>query len=441
MIASPQPRSFAVSFLRREWFGGLFYVPRVHEYYRLAPEHFSLLADAARSGESVIKSYGRLNTELITGMDELADLIWCWQEQGLLDEDLGCSACVVDEPGLVGLLSAPLYLQVQLTRACNQRCRHCFVDTCAAPAVGELTADDYRRLFAQLACIGCPSLALSGGEPLLRPDLPQILRALGDHGLDARLFTNGTLITPGVAAVLAEAPLCSISVSLDGADAATHDRVRGAGSFERAVAGIRHLVAAGAPQVQLRVTVTSANAGSLDRLAELSSGLAVQRVALMPFRLSRELAPRARDLYLERTAYAQLVAGLVRRWPASAPPLRSLAIDRADLSPYLPTFGCPGAHTTATVTPDGRFMACGFFDEKDAWNVREHALHDCWMAAPNLRPWRRLEAGGVCRACRELARCHGGCRARALGAGRGMDDPDPWGPCAVEGVPNAAALF
>lgn len=440
MTADRQQRPTAASFLRREWFGGLFYQPRVHEYFRLAPEHFTLLADAARSGQSIVKSYGRLNSELITGMDELADQIWCWQEQGLLDEDLGCSACVVDEPGLPGLLSAPLYLHVQLTRACNQHCRHCFVDTDAARSADELTVDDYRRLFAQLAALGCPSLALSGGEPLLRLDLPEILRALGDYGLDARLFTNGTLITPGVASVLAEAPLGSISVSLDGADAAAHDRVRGSGSFERTSDGIRQLVAAGVRHVQLRVTVTAANADSLAPLAELARALGVQRVALMPFRLSRDLAPRARELAIDRAAYAQVVAGLVRRWPEDAPPLRSLIMDRADLTPYLPAFGCPGAHTTATLTPDGRLMACGFFDEATAWNVREHSLRDCWLAAPNMQPWRTLEAGGVCRVCPELARCRGGCRARALGAGGTLGDPDPWGPCALEGA-GVAAMF
>lgn len=441
MTGDPRPPPTGTSFLRREWFGGLFYQPRAHEYFRLAPEHFTLLADSARTGESILKSYGRLNSQLITGMDELADQIWSWQEQGLLNENLCCSACVIDQPGQPGLLSAPLYLHLQLTRACNQHCLHCFVGTSPERASDELTVDDYRRLFAQLAAMGCPSLALSGGEPLLRLDLPEILRALGEHGLDARLFTNGTLITPGVASVLAEAPLCSTSVSLDGADAATHDRVRGAGSFERTSEGIRQLVAAGVRHVQLRVTVTAANAESLGRLAELGSALRVQRVALMPFRLSRELAPRARELYLDRAAYAQVVAGLVRRWPERAPPLRSLVMDRADLSPYLPHFGCPGAHTTATLTPDGRLMACGFFDEADAWSVRDHSLRDCWLAAPNMQPWRTLEAGGVCRACRELQRCHGGCRARALGAGGSMGTPDPWGPCALEGSASAAATF
>jgi MoaA/NifB/PqqE/SkfB family radical SAM enzyme len=116
-----------------------------------------------------------------------------------------------------------------LTADCNLRCRHCYIAPdfqTANKSSAYLPFDTFKSIIAEAKPLGLVSVKLTGGEPLLHPDILKILEHIRDEGLDLVLETNGVLCTPEIAKALAACRLKLVSVSLDGADAYTHDSFR-----------------------------------------------------------------------------------------------------------------------------------------------------------------------------------------------------------------------
>jgi len=143
------------------------------------------------------------------------------------------------------------------TRRCNLRCIHCYSSSDNHAAPNELTGDEARKMITDIAAFECPVLLFSGGEPLLRPDILELVRFAKDKGLRAVISTNGTLITEELAATLSTIGLDYAGISLDAAEPEINDKFRGVrGAFDRALDGIRNCLAAGV-KVGLRLTITS----------------------------------------------------------------------------------------------------------------------------------------------------------------------------------------
>ena len=354
------------------------------------------------------------------------------RDRGLLDADWRLNARVVSG-AVPGSLSAPLVTNLQLTRACNLRCEHCFVDVEARPHPGELSLEQLERLFGELQAAGSPLILFAGGEPMMRRDFWPIVEASQRADLDVALCTNATFITDSNAARLASSGIRWFSVSLDGADAETHDKVRGKGSFERAVRGVRALMRAGAPGVKLRVTVSQVNATRLLDFAPLAEELGVPEVVFKPFRhTTGGEALTSLHLYLSHAEYEQAVEAVRQGWPESAP--RVLCDDGMPESlpawtKVTPEFGCVGGTTHASVLYDGRVVACDAVQDPRDWTLHRRGFLESWLGAPTVASWRRLKDSGDCSACSNFTRCGGGCRARALASGGTMADPDPWAYC------------
>ncbi len=166
-----------------------------------------------------------------------------------------------------------------VTRACNLRCVHCYAGAAGEPAPHELTTAEGITLLDDLARYGVPAVLFSGGEPLLRPDLFELLQHAQTLGLPATLSTNGTLITPQIADRLTECGLRYVGISLDGGRE-THNKLRGAAdAFDRALAGIKHCRRAGL-KVGVRFTLHALNAGELDRIFHLCLARGVDRLCV-----------------------------------------------------------------------------------------------------------------------------------------------------------------
>ena len=131
-------------------------------------------------------------------------------------------------------LAGPLALHLEVVAACNLTCSHCFAG--ALPRRERpLALDELDRLFAEMARLGTFRLGLTGGEPLLRKDIFEIIDRAVSHGLCPCVTTNGLLITEDIARQFGKRELVWLNVSLDGATAATNDGVRGAGTFDRVI--------------------------------------------------------------------------------------------------------------------------------------------------------------------------------------------------------------
>ena len=161
----------------------------------------------------------------------------------------------------------------EVTKGCNLRCIHCRATATELSSPTDLRTRNALDIIDQIAAAANPILVLSGGEPLYRSDIFQLARQATDKGLRVALATNGTLVTKDVARMIVDAGVRRVSISLDGADAATHDTFRGiAGAFDAAVHGLRNLKAL-PMSVQINMTIARHNAHQLPDVLELARNL------------------------------------------------------------------------------------------------------------------------------------------------------------------------
>jgi heme d1 biosynthesis radical SAM protein NirJ len=163
-----------------------------------------------------------------------------------------------------------------LVRRCNLACKHCYSISSDKDFAGELSTDQVFGVMAELKAYRVPVLILSGGEPLLRPDIFDIARKAKAMGFYTALSTNGTLIDPDMADRIQAIGFDYVGISIDGIGA-THDRFRAMdGAFARSVTGIGCLVDLGV-KVGLRFTMTMDNETELPQVIELAEGLGVTK--------------------------------------------------------------------------------------------------------------------------------------------------------------------
>ncbi len=142
--------------------------------------------------------------------------------------------------------TAPTLVSFAVTRECNLKCKHCYSQSIDSPHPREFNTAEAKRLISQIAEAGAHLIILDGGEPLMRSDIFELVRHARSVGLTSVMGSNGTLITPEVAVKLADAGLEGIAISLDGADAETHDAFRGLqGAWEQTLRGIENIRQAG----------------------------------------------------------------------------------------------------------------------------------------------------------------------------------------------------
>jgi radical SAM protein with 4Fe4S-binding SPASM domain len=170
---------------------------------------------------------------------------------------------------------APIQGGIDITSRCNLRCAHCYIQGTSPKEEHELTYDEIRRIFDQIADEGCVWMFITGGEPLLRPDFIDIYRYAKRKGFLITLFTNGTLLTPEIADLLqAEKPF-KIEISLYGMTAATYERVTGVpGSFARCLHGIDLLIERKLP-LQLKSVALTLNKHEVRDMQQYAEKLGV----------------------------------------------------------------------------------------------------------------------------------------------------------------------
>jgi radical SAM protein with 4Fe4S-binding SPASM domain len=169
--------------------------------------------------------------------------------------------------------SKPRLIFWELTKGCNLRCIHCRASATELSAPTDLSTAVAHDIIDQIADVSTPILVLSGGEPLFRSDIFQLARYGTDKGLRVALATNGTLVTKHVARMIVDSGVQRVAISLDGADALTHDSFRGIpGAFDAAIAGFRNLKNLGM-SVQINTTIARHNAHQLPQVLELAKSL------------------------------------------------------------------------------------------------------------------------------------------------------------------------
>ncbi|HZE21144.1 MAG TPA: radical SAM protein, partial [Desulfobaccales bacterium] len=292
----------------------------------------------------------------------------------------------------------------EVTRRCNLACLHCRAAAGSGPYPDELTTDEGLTLLDDLASIGPVVVILTGGEPLLREDIYDLTAHGARRGHRMVMAVNGTLLTSQVAARLKDAGIQRLSISLDGASAASHDRLRAVdGAFAGALAGIAACREAGLP-FQINTTVTRGNRAELPAIYELALQLeaAAHHVfVLVPTgrgELIREelvspaeyeetlqwLLARQREgrLYIKPTCAPQFY----RLWRQEAA-ARGEKITPATHGLEAMTKGCLGGQGFAFVSYRGEVQPCGYL-ELVAGDVRETPFPEIWADSDLFRQLR-----------------------------------------------------
>jgi AdoMet-dependent heme synthase len=161
----------------------------------------------------------------------------------------------------------------EVTKGCNLRCIHCRATATELSSPNDLPTTIALNIIKQVSQLSLPILVLSGGEPLFRKDIYDLAAYARDCGLRVALATNGTLVDKEVARRIVESGVRRVSISLDGADAATHDAFRGIpGAFDNAVRGLRNLKDLGM-SVQINMTIARHNTYQLPKVLDLAREL------------------------------------------------------------------------------------------------------------------------------------------------------------------------
>ncbi len=324
-------------------------------------------------------------------------------------------------------------MDLVVTNGCNLRCRYCYHFGSAGEVSGDLPLADWRRFFGELERCSVLEVSVTGGEPFHRPDLAELLQDLTRRPLRTLLFSNATRIGPEEAAFLAGLPrFQGVKVSLDGGSPASHDACRGAGSFARAVRGIRHLQAHRVP-VWLQVTLHRLNVEDLEETARF----VLEDLGLPSFHLNSAydmgLCSRNRESVCltleERVAAMTTLEGLERRFPkrirATAGPLSQLrrwtAMESARRKGEVwPQGGhlaaCGGVFRKLAVRADGALVPCNQLSDRVLGWVQHDDLRAVWQEHPELGRLRRRQEVRLddlphCRDCPWVPWCTGGCPA------------------------------
>lgn len=321
------------------------------------------------------------------------------------------------------------------TIRCNLTCAHCRrVET--DEAVGsDLSTQHAKTLIDQLAAIGVkqgfmPILVFSGGEPLCRGDIFELIQYAADKDIKCALATNGTLITDKLAAKIKSVGVQRVSVSLDGATSDIHNKLRKLeGSFEDAVAGINSLRECGV-DFQVNMTVTRYNRHQLDDLFVLARELgavAVHLFMLVPVGCGQEfadgdmLSPEEYEQVLISTAKRSATESLEIK--VTCGPHYERVVRQEKIAVAKPqghrhgktTKGCLAGSGVIFVGHNGDVFPCGYLPV-NCGNVVESSLEEIWTGSEDLARMRDIkELKGKCGICGYKAVC-GGCRARAFAA-------------------------
>ncbi|GHV52236.1 heme b synthase [Deltaproteobacteria bacterium] len=317
----------------------------------------------------------------------------------------------------------------EVTRACNLACRHCRATAQQEPCHGEADTDKAKTLIAALSAAGSPILILTGGEPLLRPDIFTLASYARDKGIRAVLAVNGTLVTRDNAAKMYASGIQRVSVSLDGATAEEHDAFRGIpGAFDSALRGIRFLREANLP-FQINTTVTKENLRRCEAVAQMAEKLgaaALHLFLLVPMGRAAAIPEQiisAEEYEQTLTWFYHYRSRTSMQLKATCAPqyyriMREMTqkeggrVTKETFGMDALTRGCLGGTGFCFISYNGTVQPCGYL-ELDCGNVYDTPFPEIWRNAEHfLRLRDKSEYSGKCGKCEYHAVC-GGCRARA----------------------------
>ena len=337
-----------------------------------------------------------------------------------------------------------------ITRACNLKCVHCYAHATDGSSTDELSTAEGRRMIDDLAAFGVPVLLFSGGEPLVRKDMPELAAYAVEKGMRAVISTNGTLIDRKTAQTLKQIGLSYVGISLDGMEP-VNDHFRGVkGAFSKAMRGIRNSQEAGI-KVGLRFTINKRNVQEIPGIFDLLEEMEIPRVCFYHLVYAgRGSAMVEDDLTHEETrAAVDLIIDRTRELHAKGKAKEVLTVDNHADGPYLylrmlkenpkraaevlellqMNEGNNSGRGIGCVSWDGQVYADQFWRHHSFGDVRKRPFSEIWTQPedPLLLQLKEKKkyVQGRCASCRWLDICGGNFRVRAEAVSGNVWAPDP----------------
>lgn len=337
-----------------------------------------------------------------------------------------------------------------VTRRCNLKCVHCYAHAKNIAFDNELSTNEGKILIDDLVEFGVPVMLFSGGEPLVRKDLPELAAYAVKKGMRAVISTNGTLITPQIAQTLKDIGLSYVGISLDGMEE-INDRFRGVkGAFRLAIKGIENCKKAGI-KVGLRFTINKSNAGQIPEIYKLLEEMDIPRVCFYHLVYSGRGSELVKeDLSHEESRKAvDLIMDLTKQLHDRNNPKEVLTVDNHADGPYLylrllkenperarevlelleMNEGNSSGIGIGCISWDGEVYADQFWRHYSFGNVRNRPFSKIWAdtSDPLMKKLKekKRHAKGRCATCRWLNICAGNFRVRSEAVTGDVWAPDP----------------
>ena len=320
---------------------------------------------------------------------------------------------------------------IYLSDNCNLRCRHCWIVprfTDGKPDPGRVVdVDALRDAVREGKALGLSSAKLTGGEPMLHPRFLDVVDMLTAEGLSLHMETNGTLLTAEVARHLKEKTrLTFVSVSLDGADARTHDSFRGVeGAFDAALRGLSYLADAGFKNTQVIMSIHRGNRAQVEALVQLAAARGAASVKLNPVTgtgRGMTMHERGEDLdfdeqmelahYIDEDLGPRAPIGIILNIPPALSSLRQLRRTRG-------CCGDCGVRGILGILGTNQYALCGIGSTCPEFvygQLGKDSVRDIWLTNPTILLLRRALADtdsfpGICARCMFARVCRTGCVA------------------------------
>jgi radical SAM protein with 4Fe4S-binding SPASM domain len=303
-----------------------------------------------------------------------------------------------------------------VTKRCNLWCKHCSI---SEEAPEELTTEEGFSLIEEAAKLGHVKFGFTGGEPLLRNDIYNLIEYATSFDMQVVMATNGTLITSDVAKSLKKAGLERAAISIDGIGTA-HDDFRGVhGAFDDVLRGIKACEEEGLA-VQLFTMVTRYNYAEIAKIIKLADDLKLWRIYLIyliAMGRGKEIAEAclSTDENMRFFDYIAGKQGEVKVWlkPICNPQYWAYLKDKGlvDHDSEIEFAGCTAGITRFHIFPNGEVTPCAYLPAK-AGNVRESSFLEIVRNSEMFKALRARNVKGQCATCRYKRIC-GGCRSRA----------------------------
>jgi radical SAM protein with 4Fe4S-binding SPASM domain len=360
---------------------------------------------------------------------------------------------------LASTVDPPFLVAMNLTRRCNLACAHCYLDavTRAAGAGDELSTEEVEEVLDDIANLSDETMVvLTGGEPLLRPDIEAIAKHGADLGLMIVLGTNGTALDDKRVARLRDAGVAGVGISLDSLDPDHHDGFRGRPNAWNRTMDAIDACRRGGLAFQIHFSVTDDNAHELEPMIAFArdAGALVLNVFFLVCTGRGEevtnISPETYDDVLRRVTRAAYEEERLMVRAKCAPHFKRMALELDPAWPITAAHGyeaggCLAGTRYCRVAPDGAVTPCPYI-EHEVGSVREQGFAAIWRDAPMFARLRAPALEGRCGAC-EYTKVCGGCRARPMARDGNLMGEDflcryqPAGSAVIEVLPARTSVL